>query len=471
MIPRIYFLVALALTCVFANADSRDAPNIIIILFDDLGYGQLGVTGHPLIKTPNIDQLAEQGVLFRNAYAGSTVCSPSRISLLTGKDAARLHSNANTILLRPGDRTLAHVLGDAGYDTALFGKFGIGTTFGETDPLSMGFDQWVGVLHNVEAHRQYPMFLYKDNEVTFVRENVAGAKGKYAQRMFTDAALSYLDDRANDAPFFVLLTYTAPHAELAVPEEFAKPYRGKFRETPYNGLVGPTPASHFPDYYPEPVNEPNAVQAGMVAALDTYVGEILDRLDAKGLSDNTIVIVSSDNGPHSEGGGAPATQQAAGPFRGGKRDLYEGGIHIPFIVRWPGVIEAGRIEDTPITFADILPTLGSLAGAEDAAASTGANGVSIANLLRDRDAGLQERTLYWEFSRQVGDPNSGAVGVVAQAARRGSLKAVRLEESGPIELYDLALDPGESSDLANDRPGIAAGFAEEFDARLADQED
>lgn len=160
-------------------------PNVLFILFDDLGYGQLGFTGHRIIQTPNIDRLAHQGMIFSNGYAGSTVCSPSRISLMTGRDTSRMSSAGNDIELLPSDRTIAHVLGEAGYSTALFGKFGIGTQFGETDPMAMGFGHWVGLMHNIEAHRQYPTFVYRDNQVTFVPGNIAGAKGTFAQRLFT----------------------------------------------------------------------------------------------------------------------------------------------------------------------------------------------------------------------------------------------------------------------------------------------
>ncbi len=254
-------------------------PNVLLILFDDMGYGQLGVTGHKIIKTPNIDKLASEGMLFASGYAGSTVCSPSRISLMTGRDSSRLHSTANTISLRKGDKTLAHLLSDAGYKTALFGKFGIGTTFGETDPMTMGFQEWKGLLHNIQAHRQFPMFLFENNKMVPVPDNRAGARGGYAQRLFTDDALEYLGEQDGKQPFFAFVSYTSPHSEMAAPEKFVAPYRGKFPETPYNGLKGPTPDSQFPDYYPLAIDEPNAVQAGMIAALDSYVGELVAKLE------------------------------------------------------------------------------------------------------------------------------------------------------------------------------------------------
>nr|WP_298894736.1 sulfatase-like hydrolase/transferase [uncultured Altererythrobacter sp.] len=444
-------------------------PNVLLILFDDMGYGQLGITGHSIIKTPNIDALAREGMIFTNGYAGSTVCSPSRISLMTGRDASRLSSTANTVSLQKGDRTLAHLLSDAGYSTALFGKFGIGTTFGETDPMAMGFQQWKGLLHNIQAHRQFPMFMFENNKMVPVPENRAGARGGYAQRLFTDDALEFLDGQDGSAPFFAFVSYTSPHSEMAAPEEFVTPYRGKFPETPYNGLAGPTPANQFPDYYPLAIDEPNAVQAGMIAALDTYVGELVAKLKQRGLKENTLIIITSDNGPHSEGGGDPIGIAAAGPFRGGKRDLTEGGIRMPFIAHWPAAIKTGRQEDEPVSFADLMPTLGDLAGKPGAAEATGANGLSFADLLIQEDATLPHRMLYWAFSRQLGDPNSGVIGVTQQAGRIGKWKALRASEDAAVQLYDLSTDPGESKDVAGQYPDIAADFANRFDEELVEQ--
>jgi len=447
-----------------------DAPNVIFILVDDMGYGQLGVTGHPIIKTPNIDKLATDGILFTQAYAGSTVCSPSRISLMTGKDAAKLHSNANTILLRPEDRTLAHMLSRVGYDTALFGKFGIGTTFGKTDPMTMGFEHWVGLLHNITAHRQFPIMIFRDNEMQFVPENVAGAEGRYAQELFTDEAVNYIQTRENDDPFFILLSYTSPHAEMAAPEEFVAPYSGKFPEINYTGLSDPENKPQFADYYPKPVAEPNAVQAGMVAALDAYVGRVMAALEAKGIANNTLIFFSSDNGPHEEGGADPIAIRAAAPYRGGKRDLYDGGIHVPLIAHWPAKIAQGRVEDEPVAFADVLPTLADIVQA-DAVAMDGLdpNGASVLPVLLNPDASLGERVLYWEFARQLGDPNSGVTGVVTQAARKGQWKAVRLREDGATELYNILEDQSEETNLAADYPDITAEFTARFNSILEDK--
>lgn len=446
-----------------------DAPNVLFILVDDMGYGQLGVTGHPIIKTPNIDKLAENGILFTQAYSGSTVCSPSRISLMTGKDTGALHSNANTIKLRPQDKTLAHMMGNVGYNTALFGKYGIGTTFGKTDPMTMGFHTWYGLLHNVTAHRQFPIMMFRDNDMQFIGPNKGGAEEAYAQELFTDAAVDYIDSYEDNNPFFMLLSYTSPHAELAAPEEFVAPYSGKFDENYYTGMSDPENAPLFAEYYPKPVAEPNATQAGMVAALDAYIGEVMTALDKKGMAENTLVFFTSDNGPHEEGGADPIAIRASAPYRGGKRDLYDGGIHVPMIAHWPAKIKEGRVSNTPMAFADILPTLADLADAPKSAMDgLNPNGTSVLPVIINPDAEIPERVLYWEFAQQLGDPNSGVVGTVKQAARRGNWKIIRLREDAPIELYNIIADKSESKNLAADYPEIAQEFETMFNERLED---
>lgn len=448
---------------------SADAPNVLFILVDDMGYGQLGVTGHPIIKTPNIDNLADNGILFTQAYSGSTVCSPSRISLMTGKDVGELHSNANTIKLRPGDRTLAHMMSGVGYKTALFGKYGIGTTFGKTDPMTMGFQNWYGLLHNITAHRQYPIMMFRDNDMEFVSPNVAGAEGAYAQKLFTDAAVNYIKEQEDDTPFFMFLSYTSPHAELAAPQEFVAPYSGKFDEKNYTGMSDPDNKPMFADYYPKPVAEPGATQAGMVAALDAYIGEVMNALEAKGIADNTLVFFTSDNGPHEEGGADPIQIRASGPYRGGKRDLYDGGIHVPMIAHWPAKIQGGRVDDTPLAFADVLPTLADLVDApQSAMKGLAPNGASVLPILINPDAKMAERVLYWEFAQQLGDPNSGVVGTVKQAARRGDWKVVRLREDAPMELYNIISDKAETNNVASEYPEIAKEFQDMFDSQLQD---
>jgi arylsulfatase A-like enzyme len=448
--------------CFWGNAHGADKPNIIFILADDLGYNQVGAYGETPIKTPNIDQLAADGIRFTQAYAGNTVCSPSRVSLFTGRDGRFMENNSNTVQLKEIDVTMAQVLKHASYDTALFGKYSIGSQMGVTDPLSKGFDTWYGMYSILEGHRQYPQFLWRDNQHIRVEENEGGRKVAYAQELFTNEAMDYIRQE-RDNPFFVLLAYTSPHGELAAPEKYVSQY-DHFPETPYTGMSTGTPSDKYAWYYPEPLENPHATLAGMVTALDDYVGQIVSVLEDKGIADNTIIFFTSDNGPHDEGGGDPEFFRASEPYKGMKRDVYDGGIHVPMIVHWPAGISKSRVDETPWYFADVLPTFADLAGVNlRNVPRVRTNGVSIRDLLQDEPVEMAERTLYWEFGKQAGDPNSGIVGEVFQAARRGKWKAVRYGREAPIELYNIEDDPGESRELSKMQPGIHAEFVELFE--------
>ena len=446
-------------------------PNILFILTDDLGFNQVGAYGQSKIKTPTLDQLAAEGIKFTQAYAGSTVCSPSRVSLFTGRDGRKLHSNSNMIKLREHDVTFAHVLKEAGYDAGLFGKYSIGQNgdLANTGPLKMGFDTWYGMDHILEGHRQYPTFLWENDRKFTLDANLDGEKGAYAQKKFTEQTIKFIrQDR--DVPFFAFLAYTSPHAELAAPKEFVDQYSGKFEETPYTGMATGEPADKYASYYPEPVEEPNATMAAMVSALDAYVGEILEALEQEGLAENTIVFFSSDNGPHNEGGADPDFFEAAKPYKGMKRDLYDGGIHVPMIVRWPAGIKVPRVDATPWAFADVLPTFAELADVSlDNVAGVDIDGVSIAQVLSDSPKALPERLMYWEFGKQAGDPNSGIIGEVIQAARKGDWKAVRYDLDKPVELYNIIEDPGETHDLASEKPEMAEAFYQLFEENISDE--
>lgn len=446
----------------FVSVRAGDRPNIIFILADDLGFNQIGAYGDTPIKTPNLDRMAQHGIRFTHAYAGNTVCSPSRVSLLTGRDGRLMHDNSNKVQLRDIDVTIAHVLKHAGYDTALFGKYSIGSQMGVTDPLAMGFDTWFGMYSILEGHRQYPHFLWRDGKKLRIAENEAGKKGAYAQELFASEAIDYIsEDR--DHPFFVMLMFSSPHAELAAPEQFVKPYQDQFEETPYTGMSTGQPADKYAWYYPAPVERPRATLAGMVTALDAYVGNIVRTLQDRGIADNTLIVFTSDNGPHDEGGGDPKFFKAAEPYKGMKRDLFDGGIHVPMIVQWPAAIQKGRVDDTPWAFADVLPTFAELAGVPlTAVPRVESNGTSIRPRLTDTPTPIPERVLYWEFGKQVGDPNSGIVGDVFQAARRGKWKAVRYGKQAPVQLFNLDEDPGEANDLSASQPEISAEFSRLF---------
>jgi arylsulfatase A-like enzyme len=226
-----------------------------------------------------------------------------------------------------------------------------------------------------------------------------------------------------------------------------------------------TASDKYAWYYPEPVERPHATLAGMVTALDAYVGQIYQTLQSKGVADNTLILFTSDNGPHDEGGGDPTFFRASEPYKGMKRDLYDGGIHVPMIAHWPAAIQSPRVDDTPWAFADVLPTFADIAGVSlDIVPRIKTNGVSVLPRLRDAPRPLPDRTLYWEFGKQAGDPNSGVVGEVYQAARRGKWKAVRYDIEGPIELYDLDSDPGETVNLAADKRDLREEFTALFEA-------
>ena len=458
---RIIRAVLVTLFCASCSAQAAEKPNIIFILTDDLGFNQVGAYGDTPIKTPNLDKMAENGIRFDQAYAGNTVCSPSRVSLFTGRDGRYMTNNANTVQLEEIDITFAHVLKHADYDTALFGKYSIGSKMGVTDPLAMGFDTWYGMYSILEGHRQYPHIMWRDGVKERVAANEGGRKGAYAQALFTEETIKYIKQEREN-PFFVMLSYSSPHAELAVPEEFSKQY--SFDEKEYTGMMGGTPADKYAWYYPEPVQKPNAELAGMVTALDTYIGQILEVLKQEGELDNTLIFFTSDNGPHDEGGADPEFFKASAPYKGQKRDLYDGGIHVPMIVQWPAKIKTGRSDQTPWAFADVLPTVAELAGVNlDIVPRVRTNGVSIKGLLSDSPVEMEERTLYWEFAKQVGDPNSGVIGDTFQAARRGDWKAVRYGFDANIELYNITEDPGESKNRVRRHPSVAKEFLDLFE--------
>ena len=450
-----------------------EKPNILFILTDDLGFNQVGAYGQTQINTPTLDEMAAEGIRFTQAYAGNTVCSPSRVSLFTGRDGRGLHSNSNKIKLRKHDVTFAHVLKKAGYETGLFGKYSIGQNddLAETGPLKMGFDTWYGMDHILEGHRQHPTFLWDDDEKITIDANLEGKKGVYAQKRFTEKTIEFIrQDR--DVPFFAFLAYSSPHAELAAPQEFVNQYSGKFEETAYTGMATGEPADKYATYYPEPVDEPNATMAAMITALDAYVGEILQVLEEEGVADNTIIFFSSDNGPHDEGGADPDFFEASKPYKGMKRDLYDGGIHVPMIVRWRAGINDPRVDDTPWAFADVLPTFAELAGVSlESVPGVMVNGTSIAQILNDSPQEIPERLMYWEFGKQAGDPNSGVIGQIIQAARQGDWKAVRYDLDMAVELYNITEDPGEGNNLATVKPEMTEEFYRLFEENLADSSD
>ena len=402
-------------------------PNIVFILADDLGYGDLGCYGQKKIKTPHLDKLAAEGMRFTQCYAGSTVCAPSRAVLMTGLHTghARIRGNAR-VPLAPDDVTLAEVLKDAGYATAAIGKWGLGNEGTTGHPNRQGFDEWFGYLDQVHAHNYYPTNLWRNERPWPLAGNAGGAKGQYTPDLFTAASLNFL--RSNRSrPFFLYLAYTIPHANNELTQETG------------NGMEVPSAAPYTHESWPAP--EKN--KAAMITRMDADVGKLLARLQELKLDDTTVVFFSSDNGPHQEGGVDPKFFESSGPLRGIKRDLTEGGIRVPLLVRWPGRIKAGAVSEQVFAFWDVLPTLAELAGAR---APEKLDGFSLVPTLFGKKQMNQHEFLYWEFHEKG----------FHQAVRMGDWKAVRHGLDQPLELYNLKADPGEAENVAEKNPEIVA---------------
>jgi arylsulfatase A-like enzyme len=421
----------------------KNRPNIIYILADDLGYGDLGCYGQETIKTPNIDKLAEEGMRFTDHYAGSTVCAPSRCCLMTGYHTghALVRGNAR-VPLRPSDVTVAELLKDAGYSTGIIGKWGLGEPDSTGIPNRQGFDYWFGYLNQRHAHNYYPEYLWK-NEEKFELENevnhiiggrdrtpggVATKRVEYSHDLFAEEALDFVEKNKGN-PFFLYLAFTIPHAN---------------NEAGNEGMEVPS----YEPYADKDWPEPQKGHAAMITRMDGDVGRLMAKLKELGLENDTLVMFSSDNGPHKEGGGDPAFFNASGPLKGYKRALYEGGIRVPMIARWPGKIEAGSVTDHISAFWDFLPTCCDLVGVE---APGDIDGISMVPTLLGRPGEQQEHEyLYWEFHEQG----------KRQAVRMGQWKGIRQNVAknpdGPIELYNLEKDIGEANNIAVRHPSIVS---------------
>ena len=425
---------------------SARRPNIVLILADDLGWGDLSSYGQQRYRTPNIDRLATEGTRFTQYYAGSTVCAPSRAALMLGQHTGhnRIRGNGE-VPLEDGDVTLAEHLAAAGYRTALVGKWGLGYEGTTGLPEKQGFDETFGYMTHQQPHRQYTDRLWKNGawvDVSPTRD--------FTSDLFTAAAVEFIG-RASAQPFFLYLAYPLPHAELRAPDDAIAKFRGAFPETPFVNAKAdattPTPPYTVSGgYRSQPT--PRAAFAAMVTRMDDGVGAVLAALQARGLDRDTIVLFTSDNGPHREGGADPAFFDSNGPLRGIKRDLYEGGIRVPMLVRWPDRVPAGRVSDQVWAHWDLFPTLAAIAGAP---APTGVDGLSMRDGLVG-EAPTADRLLYWEFHE----------GGYKRAARRGRWKAVWNAPEKPIELYDLHADIGETNDVAAAHRDIVAQFERAF---------
>ena len=441
-ITRFVIGLVVCLSSVIVTAKSiSERPNIIIILADDLGWGDLGCYGQKDIKTPHLDRMAVEGTRFTRVYAGSTVCAPSRCVLMTGKHTghARIRGNLR-IPLEADDLTIAEHLSSIGYRTGLCGKWGLGEEGTTGAPNLKGFEYFFGYVNQHHAHNYYPDFLVRNEERIAVPNvlgkrdstgaGVATSKIKYSHDLILGEALDFI--RKDEArPFFLYLSLTLPHAN---------------NEAGTNGLEVP----HFGPYDSMDWPENKKRYASMVSYMDQGVGAVLDLLRRKGIDQKTLVIFTSDNGPHREGGNNPNWFASSGPFRGIKRDLYEGGIRVPAISWWPGTVPAGRVIDSPWWFADIPPVLGRIAG--KSFPKNGLDGSELSNLVLGKSSPRAARTFYWEFHE----------GGFKQAAIIGNLKAVKLSNNASMEIYDLYSDPGEKTNIRSRHPRLEKRFSRFF---------
>ena len=415
------FIASTAAAALPARAQAP-RPNIVFILADDLGYGDLGCYGQKRVRTPHIDRLAAEGTRFTDAYAGSTVCAPSRCCLMTGKHTghARVRRNGGE-LLRAGDLTFTELLKRAGYRTAIYGKWSLGGIGMPGYPTLKGFDDWFGYFNQGHAHHYYPDVLLENNREYMVRGNF-GMRQDYAQDLFTARALRFLEKQGSD-PFFLHLTYTIPHAN------------NELGKATGNGMEVPNDEPYSREDWPQ--TEKNF--AAMMTRLDADVGKVMAALQKRKLDGNTLIIFASDNGPHREGGHDPEFFASGGGLRGIKRSLYEGGIRVPMLARWPGKTPAGATSAFPWAFWDFFPTACELAGVPKPA---GLDGTSILPTLLGREQ-KPPAHLYWEFHE----------GGFRQAVRMGEWKAVR-PQGRPSELYNLKEDRAEARNVAAAHPEI-----------------
>jgi len=436
----------IALLCCFgwlATAHAAEKPNIIYVLADDLGYGDLSCYGQKVLKSPNLDQMASEGIRFTRHYAGSTVCAPARCVLLTGKHTGHASVRGNQpARLKPGEMTLGTLLQAEGYQTACIGKWGVGHPPPLDDPNQHGFHEFYGYVNMFHAHNFYPEFLVRNGKKeplgnqllpewrdrqTPEKEGfgVAEVKQDYAPDLLLEESLKFIENN-RDRPFFLYYALNVPHANNE----------------------GRSAGMEVPDVAPFDEQDWPAAEKGfarMIANIDRDLGKILAKLKELDLDDNTIVFFSSDNGPHQEGGHLADFFDSSGPLRGKKRDLYEGGIRVPLIARWPGKIPAGAVTNHISGFQDMLPTLAELTAAEIPTS----DGVSLLPALRgDRESQKEHSHLYWEFQEQGGK----------QAVLKEPWKGVRLDwnslPKGEIELYNLEKDPAETNNVAADHPEV-----------------
>ncbi len=487
---NIALLLGSSLSCSLtesSDSPSSEGPNIVLILADDLGYGDLGVYGQEKIETPNIDQLAKNGMIFTQHYSGSPVCAPSRCVLLTGKHTGYAHIRSNDEWRERGEvwdfakavedpylegqrpipagtPTLGRLLQQAGYKTAIVGKWGLGAPLTEGIPNKQGFDFFFGYNCQRQAHTYFPQHLWKNEEKVWLDNELVVPNTKlpegtnpydstsylpftsqpdYAPELMLEESLQFIENHQNQ-PFFLYFASPIPHVPLQAPQRWVDYYHEKFGdEDPYLGE-----RNYFPVRYPQ------ATYAAMVSYLDEQVGKLVDKLKETGTYDHTLIVFTSDNGPSFNGGTDSEFFDSAKPFRGdygrGKGTVYEGGIRVPFIASWSGKIESGTTSDYISAFWDILPTFCEIAGTK---APKDVNGLSMVSVLEGKKLAKTHEFLYWEFPSYQGQ----------QAVRMGKWKAIRkniFKGNMDFELYDLETDPTETTDIASSHPDVIARMEE-----------
>ena len=440
----LFLLLALSRPLAPGAVDSRGGrpPNIVLVVADDLGYAELGSYGQKRIRTPHLDRLAAEGLRFTDFYAGSPVCAPSRYVLMTGLHGGHAYLRDNREVQSEGQWpipdstvTIAELLRERGYATGAFGKWGLGFVGSEGDPNRQGFDLFYGYNCQRQAHNFYPTHLWRNDRKELLEGNHRGVTGRqYSHDLIEAEALRFVREH-RDRPFFLFVPFTIPHLALQVPEDSLAEYRGQWEDPPYDGKNG---------YLPHP--NPRAAYAAMVTRMDRSVGRLMETLRQAGLDRQTIVLFTSDNGPTYDrlGGSDSDFFQSAGVFRGYKGSVYEGGIRVPLIARWPGRIKAGRTSALPAAFYDLLPTLVEIAGGQ---IPQPVDGISLVPTLIGRGTQPRHKFLFWDFNGYGGQ----------QAVRYGDWKGVRRDISKgnrALELYNLRRDPRERDDVARANPKI-----------------
>lgn len=444
-IPAILSVFLLVLMCTLAlHGQNTSKPNIIFILADDLGYGDLGCYGQKHFQTPNIDKLAAQGIRFTNHYAGAPVCAPSRSALMTGLHTGHTSIRGNKEVQPEGQwplsadtYTLIKMMKSAGYRTGVFGKWGLGYPGSTGAPEHQGVDTFFGYNCQRLAHNYYPEYLWDNTDKIALNGNTRSGKTTYAPGIIHERTLQFLEEQ-RDSAFFLFYPMIIPHAELAAPEKYMARYRGKFLpEKSFEGVDDGAMLKKGP-YGSQ--SEAHAAFAAMVHLMDDQVGSIVDKVTVLGLDQNTLIIFASDNGPHMEGGGDPAYFDSNGILKGYKRDVYEGGIRVPMIARWNGRIKPAQVTDHVSAFWDVMPTLAELL---DITINNDIDGVSyLPTLFGEPEKQKQHKYLYWEFHELGG----------RMALRAGDWKLVQYnvlkDPPGSFELYNLRNDPSEKDNVA-----------------------